>query len=145
MIWMQLVNFAGTEMKESSWKPKESPQTSIQLKVQGYGYEHDFAPKKDKGDEKGDPKYFSVKGVIPHEKNHRQNAQPKKAQGIDQNQKPSCKMNPQGHGDINHRIFGEYSTSIRKGCAGIALRLEYAYAFWPKPSSFHPCGEPPGF
>jgi hypothetical protein len=103
-------------MKESSWKIKEfkeCPQTSIQLKVHDYPYEHDLATEKDEGDEKRNPKNFAIKG-------------------IDYNQKPSCKMNPQGHKLIDHRICRGYSTSIRKGCVEIASHLEYPHAFGQK-------------
>jgi hypothetical protein len=122
-------------MKESSWKIKEfkeCPQTSIQLKVHDYPYEHDLATEKDEGDEKRNPKNFAIKGIIPSEENHWQNTQPEKAKGIDYNQKPSCKMNPQGHKLIDHRICRGYSTSIRKGCVEIASHLEYPHAFGQK-------------
>ncbi len=96
---------------------KENPLGLTPVEVQGYDYEHDLAAKKDTSDKEGNPKYFAIKGIILCEKNHRQNTQPEKTEGIDQNQNPSCNMNPQGHEFISHRIFGDYSTSIRKGCA----------------------------
>ena len=65
---------------------------------------------------RGKPKIFCCKGHNSLQENHRQNTQPEKTKGIDQNQNPSCNMNPQGHEFISHRIFGDYSTSIRKGC-----------------------------